>query len=56
MRGAHGRRTFWAASRRPAENSSCLASWHLARSVKERGEDGVDLVGGQQGGTVAQAG
>jgi hypothetical protein len=29
---------------------------HLARSVKERGEDGVDLVGGQQGGTVAEAG
>jgi hypothetical protein len=27
-----------------------------ARSVKERGEDGVDLVGGQQGGSVAEAG
>jgi hypothetical protein len=29
---------------------------HLASSVKERDEDGVDLVGGQQGGTVAKAG
>jgi hypothetical protein len=29
---------------------------HLACSVEERGEDGVDLVGGQQGGTVAKAG
>jgi hypothetical protein len=29
---------------------------HLACSVKERGEDGVDLAGGQQGGTVAKAG
>ena len=29
---------------------------HLACSVKERGEDGIDLVGGQQGGAVAQAG
>jgi hypothetical protein len=28
----------------------------VARSVKELDEDGVDLVGGQQGGTVAEAG
>jgi hypothetical protein len=25
-------------------------------SVKELGEDGIDLIGGQQGGAVAQAG
>ena len=29
---------------------------HLARSVKERGDDGVDLVRGQQGGAVAKTG
>jgi hypothetical protein len=29
---------------------------HLARSVKKRGEDRVDLVGGQQRGAVAKAG
>ena len=32
------------------------AGRHLACSVKERGEDGVDLVSGQQGGAVAKAG
>jgi hypothetical protein len=28
----------------------------VIRSVKKRGEDGVDLVGGQQWGTVAKVG
>ena len=41
---------------RGLHGAGLLAGRLLARSVEERGEDGVDLVGGQQGGAVAQAG
>jgi haloalkane dehalogenase len=44
------------ALRRAAQERRSDAPRHLACSVKERGEEGVDLVGGQQGGTVAEAG
>ena len=44
------------ASRLVASTRGAPVGWHLARSVEERGEDGVDLAGGQQGGAVAKAG
>ena len=40
----------------PAASTTVTRARARARSVKEHGEDGVDLVGGQQGGAVAKAG
>jgi hypothetical protein len=44
----------WAVSRGVLRGVA--GGWHLACSVEERGKDGVDLVGGQQGSSVAKAG